>query len=43
MLRNGAIEECCSAKNNGMTPNSQSFKAIGVSEIFQFFDGFDNT
>ena len=40
MLRNGAIEECCSAKNNRLAPESQSFQAIGVSEIFQFLDGF---
>ena len=39
MLKNGAIDECRTAKNNGMTPGSQSFKAIGISELSQFFDG----
>ena len=37
MLSAGAIEECELARRNGMSPLSQSFKAIGVSEIVNFF------
>ena len=39
MLSSGAIEECEFARRNGMSPLSQSFKAIGVSEIVNFLDG----
>ena len=39
MLSAGAIEECELARRNGMGPLSQSFKAIGVSEIANFLDG----
>ena len=39
MLSAGAIEECDLARRNGMGPLSQSFKAIGVSEIANFLDG----
>ena len=39
MLNAGAIEECKLARRNGMGPLSQSFKAIGVSEIVNFLDG----
>ena len=42
MLTSGAVEECNLAKKNGMTPICQSFKAIGVSEIFQYLDGHIN-
>ena len=39
MLSAGAIEECELARRNGLGPLSQSFKAIGVSEIANFLDG----
>jgi len=42
MLSAGAIEECELARRNGMGPLSQSFKAIGVSEIANFLDGAVN-
>ncbi len=39
MLALGAIDECSLARSNGLTQNCQSFKAIGVSEIFDYLDG----
>ena len=39
MLNLGAIEECALANRNGMSPLSQSFNAIGVSEIADFLAG----
>ena len=39
MLASGAIEECREAIKNGLSTESQSFSAIGVSEIYKYLNG----